>query len=243
MNKLIEKISSLTKDQNVVVTKGISGLDISKPIALHHTLFRKGNHGYGGCDDTPFELGHNIPSVHWYAHKEDCTAVGILLFELLFSQQSYVTIHITQAQSEINTLYLYLERASENEIYGLEFEQKEAYKSYDYTPQKGHKDNNYKDELMPLFSYSHSGKNHISINEKAKKSDQLVVSVSVVGLIYLAELFLNMSNQNNTQTELSLENPLLGIGGVHPLSLEAQFWLPYSVAFYGKSNVNELIFN
>ncbi len=248
MKKLIQQLANLQSDiKPFAIKRGISGLDITKPIPLHNILFRKGKHGYAGTHlELPFEICHNLEKSDCYAYKETYTILGIILLELLFSNNHYAECTIPHENSEVRQLFFSLDRETHN-IYGLHKESSERYDAYDYWPnilerypvttEPG------SEEQLPVFSYGWSesivaGQSGDALTPQA---DQLIASLTVESLIWLAQLFLDIGNTHNTQTEICLENPLYGVGGVSPTSIEIRFWLPNSLAFYA-DNINDLQF-
>ncbi len=220
---LINKISSLNIEgsDKIKIQKDDLKITLSKPIILEDIIFRKTTHLY--CDatvDTPFEICNNIVMIDWYAYKKAYTIMGLLLFKLLFSKHSYIELKINHPKSEIKQLFFYLNK---EKFLGLEVDQKETYKSYKYYASKVDKYpfSDLEDEVLE-FTLGCS-KHLLEQFGFEKQADQIIVSLDISGLITLAELFLNIGNINNQQTEIC-------IAGVK--HNEVRFWLPNSFAFY-----------
>ncbi len=256
MNKLIKKLAHLKPDTECTIGRGISGLDISKPIEMNKTLFRKSTHSYGDAlMDLPFEIIEDVDVVECYTYREELIKLGLILFELLFSNRSYVQLNISHKNSQIKQLFLHPQRGQTNELAPfLKTEQREAYSAFDYYfnevekfPYSGFPGNTREisDENLPYFSFGCSDPQaHINKTkeEQFRNADQLILSISEIGLAQLGSLFFDIGNIYNPQTEISLENPLYGFGGVDPKSIEARFWLPGSFAFFDAEDIDELVF-
>ncbi|MDB9836797.1 hypothetical protein OAC51_07835 [Flavobacteriaceae bacterium] len=242
--ELIQKIQNLELDNEFLLTKGISHVDISKPIELNDILFRKTkrSYGYGGSEDLPFEMEYTLEAFDCYTYKENLTLLGVLFFELLFSEQPFIEFKILNQQSDYKQLFVYLDRENRHAFQSfLEIENKETYKSFEYYPSEIEKfplsqfpqnvRTVFKDEL-PTFLLGSSDKQFAHSKEFTIKSDQLIISTTTTGLIQLAELLLDIGLLKNTLNEVCLENPIYGFGGVSEKSIEARFWLPDSLGFY-----------
>lgn len=257
MNKIITKLIHLTPDTECTISKGITGLAISQPIEMEKMLFRKCTHGYGDTSiDLPFEIIENVGVAECYTHREELIKLGLICFELLFSDHPYVQLNISHKQSQLKQLFLYPQREKHHELTPfLKVDSKETYSAFDYYfsevdkfPYSGFPGNTreMRDENLPYFSWSCSDTQpHIrwaTKQEQLQNADQLILSLSEIGLAHLGSLFFDMGNIHNSQTEVSLENPLYGFGGVDPRSIEARFWLPGSFAFFDAKSVDELVF-
>lgn len=247
LSELIQKIQNLEVDKEYLFIRGVSNIDISKPIELPDILFRKRSRftGYVPQEDLPFEICDSVESIDCYAYKKSYTTLGIILLELLFSNLSYLEINISNKQSEIRQFFIYVDRKNNNSLFPfLKVEQKETYKSFEYFSAKIDRypfayisDN----QFLPTFHYSCSNYKDIHTKNRIEKADQLILTVSISGLIYISELFLNIGKTENKQDEICLENPLYGVGGVSQTSIEARFWLPNSFGFYTEK-IEELTF-
>lgn len=234
-SELINKLQELKTDDDYLFTKGISGIDISKTIKLDDILFRKSSRSrcFATPGELPFEICDRVESFNCYAYKKSYTTLGIILFELLFSDLSYVEICISNNQSEIKQLFVYVERSFLLPF--LKIDQKETYKSFEYFSSKIDRyplTNYFTTESLPTFHFSFSNDQDRYIKNSSEKADQLILSTSISGLVLTAELFLNIGRIDNKQDEICLENPLYGVGGVGETSIEARFWLPNSLGFY-----------
>lgn len=233
--KEIQKIQNLGLDTEYLFTKGVSGLDISNPIEIDDILFRKMGRfiGYAPPEKLPFEICNSVESFDCYAYKENYSLIGVLLFELIFSNQSYIEIKLLNQNSEIRQLFIYLSQDNNLQPF-LKIKQKETYKSFQYFSRKidRYPFTNYLNDDLPTFNFSCSNYQDIHSKNRIEKADQLILSISLKGLINLAELFLNIGRIDNKQDEICLENPLYGNGGVSNTSIEARFWLPNSFGFY-----------
>jgi hypothetical protein len=254
MNKLIKKLQAISLDEEFLLTRGISKTNIKKPIELQNILFRKRDRFIGYTttpSNLPFELNHKIDGIDGYAFKEVFVKIGVLLLELLFSKQVYLEFKINHPQSEIKQLFFYLNKEFKNKYSSfLKIEQPETYDSFEYFAQRVDKfpfsklPNNTREvlkEALPNFYLGSSEDPYLHSEEYIKKADQLITVLSVDGLVQLAELFLDIGNSNNTQTEICLENPLYGFGGTDQRSIEIRFWLPDSFGFY-TNDINTLKF-
>ena len=237
-SELIDKLQKLEIDNEYLFIKGFSSVDISEKIELNDILFRKRCRfiGFAPPEDLPFEICDRVESFDLYAYKKGYTTLGIILLELLFSHQSYIEINISNNQSEIRQLFVYVDRNNNSVLFPfLKVEQKETFKSFEYFPKKIDRypfadifDNN----SISSFHFSCSNYQDIHTKDRIEKADQLILSTSISGLVLIAELFLNIGRIGNKQDEICLENPLYGFGGVSQTSIEARFWLPNSFGFY-----------
>lgn len=243
-SQLAHKIQALKIDQDLCLTKGCSGFDLKHPIAINDIIFRKHQRfiGYAGMPDVPFEINHKVEACDCYTYKEGYTALGLLCFELLFSNRDYIELHMTNEKSDIQQFFIFVDRENHHQFSSfLKYSQKESFQSFEYYPQEVEKfplsqfpQNKRTIEEKDLSTFSFGWSNHQeSYTETAiKKADQLILSCSITGLIILGGLFLDMGLETNEQNEICLENPLYGFGGVSAKSIETRFWLPNSFGFY-----------
>ncbi len=249
MQEVINTLLNLKLDEEFIISRNMSYWDISQPIIMNNILLRKSVHSYGGVEDKlPFEILQNMSQIEFYTYKEEIIQLGMILFQLLFSKFSYVEIKIPHPKSEIKQLFFYFPKNVRNtNYYGLKIKQEESFESYEYSRTEVTKFpfssflSSREIEDKPNFSLCSSDfiTNHSS--QISAKADQLVISLpSVVGLIEFAKFLMDMGNTHNEQTEVCLENPLFGFGGVDTSSIEACFWLPGSFAFFGADNIDEL---
>lgn len=251
MKTTIQQLKTLAIDDEFLFQKGLSQTDISQPIELKDLLFRKTERfmGYAGDNNLPFESFDHINGVDFYAYKSTYTTLGILSFELLFSDEKYIEIQVQHSQSQIRQFFIYLDKENRHPTHTeLQIGQKETYTFFRYFPQEVDK--------FPLSSFTKRGiikdalphfglgcSNYHSNFKKdyVEKADQLVLTITVTSLIQLAELWLDIGLNKNKQSEICLENPLYGFGGVNKRSIETRFWLPNSFGFYTE-NINDLKF-
>ncbi len=230
-----EEIQKLEIDKELVLKKGLSGIDISKEIELENILIRKGFRGIGGFDkELPFEVEYKLGHPHVSAHKQIYATLGLLMFELLFSKQDYICCNLTHENAEIKQLFLYLDRDVEISAF-LKVKEVMQYEYFEYFPiEIEGRYPNWSEEEELEFNYACSKIEDKNSQRFVEKADQLVIEMTVRGLLNLAELFLNISRIENKQTEICLENPLYGVGGVNKRSMEVSFWLPDGIGFFGE---------
>ena len=242
--ELIQKLQKLDLDKEFLITKGISKVDISKPIKLTDILFRKKNRSisYTTLEDLPFEMNYTINAFDCFAYKETYTLLGVLFLELLFSSQSFLELKIQHQKSEFKQLFIYIDR-EDGELFRdfLEIENKETYKSFEYYSQKVDKfalsqfpqnTRTVSKDNLATFLFGCSDRKYNYSKEFVEKSDQLIISTKITGLIQLSELLLDIGRLKNPLNEICLENPIYGFGGVSNQSVDVTFWLPNSFAFY-----------
>lgn len=199
--------------------------------------------GYaGGGEKLPFEIMHEIGAVDFYGYKATYEALGLYLFQLLFSQESYIHLKLTQPQTEIQDLFLHIDRTVVNDFF-LKTAPLESLQ-YDYFREivekfplsgNGFSDRRLAVEDCPIFFFGWSDVQKSYAQERIKYADRLILNVTTDGLCALATLFLDMAAPENKQDEICLEHPSLGFGGTGSNSLEARFWLPNSFGFHGDS--------
>ncbi len=242
--ELIRNLQNLKIDELFKLTRGMSGIDISQPIDLSDIIFRKTRRSieYVTSEDLPFIMNHTLEAFDCYAYKSTHTLLGIFLFELLFSDQSYMELKIQNQRSDFKQLFVYVDRENRPAFkHLLEIENKETYKSFEYYPQEVGKfplSQFYqnprsvvsKDDLV-TFLFGCSDDRYTFSKEFIEKSDQLVISTTTNGLIQFAELLLDIGIHRNQIDEICLENPIYGFGGVSEKSIEARLWLPNSLGF------------
>ncbi len=242
MNKLIQQLQSIGLDQEFLLKKGLTKIDISKPIAIKDFLLRKTERsvGYAGGDNLPFESFDHVDGIDLYAYKTTYTTLGILLFELLFSTEKYIEIQVSQAQSQIQQFFVYLDRENRHHLHhSLQIEQKETYASFEYFSQQVEKfpfasfaKREVITDALPHFALACSGYHSSFKRDYIEKADQLILTLTVSGLVQLAELLLDIGRNDNEISEICFENPLYGFGGVNEKSIDVRFWLPNSFGFY-----------
>jgi hypothetical protein len=252
LNKLIDKITRLQLDEDILLEKGCSKVDITKPLVLDNILFRKSKRSinYGTTPSgLPFEINIVHTALNCYAYKHSFATLGVLLIELVCSNQAYIEINITHPQSEIKQLFFYLEKENESTI--LRREHAETFDAFDYTVQEVHKFpfSNFRsnprtidEDQMPSFFLSCSDRKYLDTEEQTQKSDQLITSLTVKSITQLAALFLDIGNAQNEDDEVCLENPLYGFGGTGKQSIEMRFTLPGSFLWFEKEDINALCF-
>lgn len=251
MKKLIEQLQNIALDGEFLFQKRLSKTDISKPVELKDLLFRKTERfmGYAAGDDLPFKSFDHINGIDFYAHKATYTTLGVLLFELLFSDQRYLEVQITQSQSQIKQFFIYLDRENRHYTHTeLPIGQKETYTFYRYFSQAVDKfplssltQRGLIADALPHFGLGCSDYHSNFKKDYAETADQLILTLTVTTLVQLAELFLDIGRIYNETDEICLENPLYGFGGVNERSIEIRFWLPDSFGFY-TDDINDLKF-
>lgn len=199
-----------------------------------------------GDEKLPFEIMHQIGGVDFYGYKSTYESLGLYLFQLLFSNKEYIHLKLPRAQSEIQNVFLYIQRFVSNDFY-----LKSApivYTGYDYFREyiekfplsgRGFSERSVKEDACPTFLLACSDYQKNYDAERVKHADQLIISVTIDGLCALATVFLDMAAEENERDEVCLEHPTLGFGGTGANSLEARFWLPNSLGFYCDS-LNDL---
>lgn len=248
--KSITRRLSLLKienDEEFVFTKKLFKKDLS-PITLDNLIVRKLTRSFQDAieEKMPFEIIQFHSFIDWYTYKSEYLNFGVLLFHLLLSTKSYIEIQLAHSNTEIKTIYIYLNRRIINNS-SLEVNTTETYKSYHYYPwsvdkfalSPAHRDIHVKDS--PSFYYGWSNSTDSQGENRDQKADQLIIWLEIEGLCALAELFIDIGRDENDQDEICLENPTNGFGGVGKDSLDVRFWLPNSFGFYG-NHLDELHF-
>ena len=240
---IMKRLSSLSEDDpHLVFTPSLYGEDALRPIAADWLILRKGSRHITFCSDEllPFEVGTQTETVECYAHKTGYTHLGVLLFHLLLSGQSYAEVQLVHSDSAFTRLYLYREQPGPPDPL-LSVRHPETYASYEYIPQKvskfpfsGHSfsERDIDPKALPSFYLGWSDSRQAYQPNRIEQADQLIVMLDVAGLCALASLFIDMGRADNEQREVCLEHPTSGFGGVGPNSMEARFWLPNSMGFY-----------
>jgi len=239
---LITKLQAIELDNEFVFSQGLSGLNIKVPLVLNDLLIRKYNRavGYAGGENLPFEIFDRINAVEFYAYKFTYTLLGVLLFELLFQNETnYIEIQLPLANSEIKQFYIYLDRKNRHPTHQLQIQQKETYSHFHYFAQEVDKfplasftKREIIADALPYFGLGCSNFHDSYAKNWIDKADQVILTLTVTSLIQMAELFLDIGLNKNKQSEICLETPLFGCGGVNERSIEARFWLPNSFGFY-----------
>ena len=251
LSEVIKEIQNLEDYKDYRITKGFTSIDLSTPIEFNHILFRKTGRfmGYATTEKLPFEILSRVGGLDCYAYKSSYTLLGLLLFELLFSKQSFIELKIPDPKSDCKQVFVHVDREN---IYhhGLEIENKETYKAFKYSYQDVQKFpfsefpqnlRSFTKDQLPTFYLGWSNNQDAYSKEYIEKSDQLIIALTVSGLIQMAELLLDMGNIKSQQNEICLEHPIHGFGGVSQESIEARFWLPGSFGFY-TDNIEDLRF-
>ena len=201
---------------------------------------RNRNMGYAGtAENVPFEMLHHIGALDMYGYKSSYEALGLHLFRLLFSQERYIHLKITRQQSEIQHVFLDIDRTVVKD-YGLKA-QPLVLESYGYFreviekfPLSGLGFSHRRLDLgdAPIFVFGWTDYHKSYTEDRVKQADQIILNVTIDGLCALATVFLDMAAAENDRDEICLEHPTLGFGGTGNNSLEARFWLPKSLGFY-----------
>ena len=193
-----------------------------------------------GGNDTyqePFEildlsLGHD-----WYAEAEGYRKIGLWMFHLLFSSRRYAGLELVHPQTKISTLWVAVEpMLYEYSLLRFDTSQPRA-TSYEYYPSQPVRhpfaDTNriYNEADRPMFRFGWSDQT-LRYQGNPHNADQIILSMTPVGLAELAGLLLDFSHPGSPLDEINLEPPFVGFAGTRPLSLEARFWLPGSLGFY-----------
>lgn len=249
--KLITKLQAIDLDDEFIFSQGLSGLPLTKPIVLNDLIIRKHSRtmGYAGGENLPFESFDRINAVDFYAYKTTYTTLGVLLFDLLFQNETnWIEIQLPQANSEIKQFYIYLDRENTHPTHELQILQKETYSHFRYFSQEVDKypltsftKRGFIANALPHFGLGCSNHHDSFSKDWLEKANQVALTLTVTSLIQMAELFLDIGRNENNQTEICLENPLFGCGGVNQRSIEARFWLPNSFGFYAE-NIEDLKF-
>lgn len=247
--KILKEITQLKDDDSFIFTKDMFDNSL-KSITLHDLILRKSTRhiSYDTNEKTPFEIEIKTDAVEWFSYKSVYLNFGVLLFDLLFSDAAYAEIKLNHKQSQIKTLFLYLDRQDDliqNNVF-LEIEQKQTYKSYEYIsdvvqkfPFSSFDKVGVSEESVPSF---YLGWSQFNSENNTKNANQLIIRLTIESLCKLAALFLNIGRNENTQDEICLEHPTTGFGGVGYNSIESKFWLPDSLGFYSE-NLDDLSFH
>ena len=194
-------------------------------------------------EERPFEVEHFVPSHDWFAQAEGYTQIGLWLFHLLFSGRSWAGLRLTHARSNVAALYVQVREAKPNDTF-LELAAPARYARYSYFPAEVSR-HAFADAPMsremrvvaedrPDFHFSWSDDAQRQ-KRNLRAVDQVIVTVTPSGLCALAGLLLDFGRADNAVTEVNLEVPVFGFAGVATGSLEARFWLPGSLGFWGNS--------
>lgn len=203
---------------------------------------RKRNIGFTGDEALPFEITHQVDAVDFYGYKSSYEALGLYLFQLLFSGKNYIHLKLTREQSKITNVFLYIDRTLAKDSF-LKTEAL-AIRSYGYYREQlekfplsgpGFSDRTLAPEDCPVFLFGWSDAQKRYLEDHVQYADQLIIGLTVDGLCALATILLDMAAEENDRDEVCLEHPDLGFGGTGKNSLEARFWLPHSFGFYGDS--------
>lgn len=251
MKKLIQELNNLKV--NECIKYDLNKIStIPAEIEISDLILEKRKRWIGFClpnSNLPFEIQHTLQAVDWYGYKETYAVIGLSIISLLFKKTDYIKLKVTHPISEIPTIYIYFDKGSSKKASLVE-EGNSINKSYEYFrfevekfPFSGvssSKRNVFEADL-PSFTYGwENGNFNSSTSDAIKNANQVIISLTAKGVRELGALFLDMSARKNEQTEVCLENPSLGFGGVCEHSLEARFWLPNSFGFHSE-NINDLI--
>ena len=190
-------------------------------------------------DKLPFEIIHQVGGVDFYGFKSTYETLGLYLFQLLFFKEQYIHLKLTRPQSEIQELFLHIDRTVSMDLHlkaaPLELVQYNYFKEFvEKFPLsgRGFSDRTIAKENCPIFLFGWSDDQKSYAEDRIQYADQLILKINLDGLCALATLFLDMGALENEQDEVCLEHPSLGFGGTGSNSLEARFWLPNSFGFY-----------
>lgn len=201
------------------------------------------NIGFVGHNDAlPFEINHQVGGVDFHGYKSSYETLGLRLFQLLFSSESYMHLNLSREQSQIRHLFLHLDRTA---AYDYNLKTKplvaEHYTYFREAVEKfplsgtGFSERCLREEDSPVFLWGWSESNLSYQENRQELADQLIISLTIDALGALATVFLDMAAAENELDEICLEHPSLGFGGTGINSLEARFWLPNSFGFYCES--------
>jgi len=182
---------------------------------------------------------YQVGAVDFYGYKSSYEILGLYLFQLLFSKEHYIHLKLTRRQSQIQDLFLHIDRTVVKDI----FQKTAPLESvqYDYFREivekfplsgNGFSERRLDVEDCPIFLFGWNDNQKSYAEDRIQYADQLILKINLDGLCALATLFLDMGALENEQDEVCLEHPSLGFGGTGSNSLEARFWLPNSFGFY-----------
>lgn len=231
-NNLIEQIQYLAGDSSL----SISPLNLDIPVIHDSFVIRKTGRFIGGYEidnDLPFEINHYVDCAECYAEMTGYIQLGLAALDALFQQRSFTEIQLSHPESQIKQIFIYPKRPL---FWGMKTTQA-IFQSFEYSPDSLCKfpfEHN-EEAVLPEFYFSCANVEARYSSHFTQQADQLIISGEINSLIRLIELWFDMGRVANQQTEVCLENPLYGYGGVKKTSMEARFWLPNSLGFYSKS--------
>lgn len=190
-------------------------LEVSQPIV------KKTYHDY--------ESYYRADCLTFCANKDIYKYLGLAILSLLFHGNKRITLLAKNKESDIKNLIIEYDNES-NPRDVPNFITKPF--SFEYYPQAVDKHpwihhQNLNPVALPLFLLTNE-KQSIIRAEEWQQRDTLLITGSDEALVRLAELFLNISNPKQEQTEFVLESEV-GFRGVGPGSAEVVLALPGSV--------------
>lgn len=138
--------------------------------------------GYAGEEELPFEITQQIGGIDFHGYKSSYEALGLYLLGLLFSTENYIHLKLPREQSEMEELFLYVERRVGND-FSLKSEP-QIHTSYEYFRDKvekfplsgvGFSERILREEDTPVFLLGWSDYNRSHQPDNVKHADQLIV--------------------------------------------------------------------
>ncbi len=205
----------------------VAGLVIRKPT--------KRILGYAGLPKLPFEVQDMTFGHDWYAERETYRRIGLWMLDVLFSGRDYAGLSLIHPKSQIAEFYVFVEREVVRPVL-LRDAGPTRYVSFDYIPMElpRHPLSDPSEggvELRPMFRFGWRDTG-ARFRGDPETADQVILSFTPEGLCAMAQILLDFAMPWGTRDEINFEPPVVGFGGAQPLSLEARFWLPGSIAFH-----------
>lgn len=202
------------------------------------TSFTRGI-GWTG-DDRPFAITDRSLGFSGFALPEGYRRFGLWLLHLVFSGRDWAGLRLTHPKSRARYFYASVQRPPQSP-FGLQVGQPETYSGCLYSPQEVWRhpfadhgmtpiERLSREEDRPFFAFGW-GQDEARHAFDVSQADQIIYEATPAGIAAMAALLIDMAHPTLGRDEINLEPPIIGFAATQPRSLEAQFWLPGSLAF------------
>ncbi len=213
-SEILDHLPSEDGMEEVLISKGV--LPVPKDIISTDLIaISKGIHEYGCL---------NVDQLAFHANKRTYRGLGLLIFSVMFSNKSELTLNITHQKSSIKTIKIKFDKPKlKNVLPG--FTSKPF--AFSYWPSEIEKHpwlhSGHHETDLPYFLFTNKD-DFCATQEDRNKRDIIEGFGSDIGCSLFAELLLNIGRNEEKKERIVLECDA-GYRGVAPASAEIQLWI------------------
>lgn len=241
---LAEQLSTMTADDELTIRPGDfpDVLDAQTPFQglVIDTSFVR-SISWPGDADQPFEIIDRSTGFEAFSLPDGYRRIGLWLLHVLFSGRNWAGLELTHPVSRARHFYLNVLRPAASP-FGLQRDGADRFSGYVYCPQEVWRHPFADTDMTPVHRIDHHDRPLFAFGwddpqagyrGDIPKADQIIVEATPPGIAALAALLIDMAHPTLGRDEINMEPPMIGFAATQPRSIEARFWLPGGIAFWG----------